>query len=114
MPVNHFWFTRGARLDNEKVILLDIYEKLLTPVQADVLRMRLDEDLSLGEIGEICNISRQGVLGTVKKAEEKLAFYESALQIAEKDRRLREVIRLMEENNENAEYIRMLKEIAGG
>lgn len=101
-------------MDNEEVILLDIYEKLLTPVQANVLRMRLDEDLSLGEIGEICNISRQGVLSTVKKAEEKLAFYESALQIAEKDKRLREVIRLMEEDKANKEYIEMLKEIAGG
>lgn len=101
-------------MDNDDVILLDIYEKLLTPVQADVLRMRLDEDLSLGEIGEICNISRQGVLNTVKKAREKLAFYESALQIAQKDKRLREVIRLMEESNEDKKYIEMLKEIAGG
>lgn len=98
--------------DIPQVVLLDIYEKLLTPAQADILRMRLDEDLSLGEIGEICNISRQGVLNTVKKATEKLQFYESVLKVAEKDGKIREVIKKMEDDG-NVKYAEMLKEITG-
>ena len=55
----------------EMAILLDTYEKLLTDTQVTILRMRYDEDLSLGEIGEILNISRQAVRNAIIKGEEK-------------------------------------------
>ncbi len=67
-------------------ILLDTYEKLLTDTQVTILRMRYDEDLSLGEIGEILDISRQAVRNAIIKGEEKLRFYEKTLKVAKKDR----------------------------
>ncbi len=95
----------------ETVILLDTYEELLTETQVKILRMRFDEDLSLGEIGEICNISRQAVRNAIMKAEEKLAFYEKTLGVAEKELKLKKIISLMEKENADKKYVAMLKQL---
>lgn len=76
----------------EMAILLDTYEKLLTDTQVTILRMRYDEDLSLGEIGEILDISRQAVRNAIIKGEDKLRFYEETLKVAKKDRAILSVI----------------------
>lgn len=62
--------------------LKSIYGSLLTPRQRKVLEFYLDQDLSLGEIGEILRISRQGVYDLLKRSmhtllelEEKLSFF---------------------------------------
>ena len=80
----------------EMAILLDTYEKLLTDTQVTILRMRYDEDLSLGEIGEILNISRQAVRNAIIKGEEKLKFYEETLKVAKKDSAILKVIDKLE------------------
>jgi len=63
-------------------LLLDIYGPLLTPRQRDVLDLYYNYDLSLGEIAEMHNISRQGVHDLIKRGEhalytldEKLGYY---------------------------------------
>ena len=63
--------------------LLRIYGGLLTKRQFSVLTRRYTDDLSLGEIAEQDNISRQGVLNFEKKAlvalykfEKKVGFWE--------------------------------------
>ena len=43
------------------VILLDIYGNMLTDRQRDVMELYYWEDLSLGEIAESNNITRQAV-----------------------------------------------------
>ena len=68
--------------------LFSIYKGLLTDKQADVFSLYTECDLSLGEISEIKNISRQGVSDTVNKTKELLLFYESKLKILEKKRDL--------------------------
>ncbi len=82
----------------EMAILLDTYEKLLTDTQVTILRMRYDEDLSLGEIGEILNISRQAVRNAIIKGEDKLKFYEETLKVAKKDSAILKVIDKLESN----------------
>lgn len=64
-------------------LLLDIYGGLLTPRQRDALDLYYNYDLSLGEIAEMQNISRQGVHDLIKRGEhalyaldEKLNYYE--------------------------------------
>lgn len=87
----------------EMAILLDTYEKLLTDTQVTILRMRYDEDLSLGEIGEILNISRQAVRNAIIKGEEKLRFYEETLKLAKKDRAILSLIDDLESKGLNKE-----------
>jgi hypothetical protein len=67
-------------------ILFDFYGKLLTEKQFNIIEMFYIEDLSLSEIGEEQNITRQGVFDTLKRAEEKLYQYEDTLGLASKFR----------------------------
>ena len=69
-------------------ILRDFYGSLLTTKQDDMLKMRYDEDLSFGEIAEICNVSRQTVLDGINKGEKHLIEYEENLKCLEKQRRI--------------------------
>ncbi len=97
------------------IILLDTYEKLLTENQAKILRMHFDEDLSLSEIGEICSISRQAARDAIQKGQQQLYHYEAALGLAEKEKNLRQIIKMLEKDAENPlklkEDIRQLKKI---
>ncbi|MDN5276915.1 MAG: uncharacterized protein PWR01_880 [Clostridiales bacterium] len=56
----------------EVALLLDIYGGLLTPRQRDVLDLYYNYDLSLAEIAEMHNISRQGVYDLIKRGEQAL------------------------------------------
>ena len=69
-------------------ILRDFYGSLLTKKQDEMLRLRYDEDLSFGEIAEICKVSRQAVLDSLNKGEKHLAEYEENLKCLEKQRRI--------------------------
>mgnify|MGYP000412476723 CR=1 FL=1 len=53
----------------EVAILLDIYGGNLTPKQRDVLDLYYNHDLSLSEIAENHQISRQGVYDLIKRGE---------------------------------------------
>ena len=62
-------------------ILCQIYGKLLTEKQYQVLDDYYNNDLSLSEIAENLNITRQAVRDNIKKGENKLFEYEEKLQI---------------------------------
>ena len=98
----------------EMAILLDTYEELLTETQASILRMRYDEDLSLGEIGEILNISRQAVRNAILKGEEKLRYYEDAFKSVMRDQEINRIAQLLYENPETKKYADMLKKVTEG
>ncbi len=65
-------------------VLLDYYGKLLTQKQLDVTELYYNEDLSLGEISELENISRQGVRDSIKRAEAFLFELEDKLEMVKK------------------------------
>lgn len=71
--------------------LFDIYGKLLTDKEQESFRDYYQEDLSLGEIAEIKNISRAAVQKTIKTVLEKLDYYEDILNIYKKNIKLKEV-----------------------
>ena len=62
-------------------MLLEIYGKLLTPKQYDVIDLYYNQNLSLSEIAEGDNITRQGVRKNLVDAENKLFDYEEKMQI---------------------------------
>ena len=65
-------------------ILLEIYGKLLTEKQQEILIDYYNNDLSLSEIAENNNITRQAVRDIIKKGENKLFELEEKLLIMEK------------------------------
>lgn len=68
----------------EMGILFDFYGNLLTDKQRFIIELYYLEDLSLAEIAEQMNISRQGVYDTLKRAEIKLYNYEKRLGLIKK------------------------------
>ncbi len=75
----------------EIAILLDFYGELLTPKQLDVIDLYYNEDLSLGEIAQHQQITRQGVLDSIQRAETLLTEFETKLGMLKKYRESREI-----------------------
>ena len=69
---------------DEKIIyygtLLELYEELLTEKQYSAIDKYYNMDLSLSEIAQEDKITRQAVRDNIKKAEEKLEYFESKLK----------------------------------
>ena len=63
--------------------LFDYYGKLLTDKQRDYFTEYYIENLSLAEIAENYNVSRNAVFKQIKEAENKLRFYETNLNLLE-------------------------------
>ena len=67
--------------NNVKIsILNELYGKLLTKKQSEIIDDYYNMDLSLSEIAENNNITRQAVRDILKKGEKKLFEYEEKLQ----------------------------------
>ncbi len=67
----------------EVSLLYDFYGKLLSNRQAEAMRLYHEENLSLGEIAEEFDISRQAVYDALKSAEKTLKSYEEKLNLVE-------------------------------
>lgn len=72
--------------------LLDLYGPLLTEKQRRCMEMYFDMDLSLSEIGEELQISRQGAYDMLKRASHSLESYEQRLQLLARFDAVREQI----------------------
>ena len=79
----------------EMSILLEIYGKLLTEKQLEILDNYYNKDLSLSEIAENNNITRQAVLDILKKGECKLFELEEKLLIMEKILKQEKVLQIV-------------------
>lgn len=67
-------------MDNNLVLLLDIYGDILPKSQREALDLRYNSDLSLGEIAEeMGGISRQAVNSYIKNGEQRLMELEGTL-----------------------------------
>ncbi len=66
--------------------LLDVYGKTLNKRQLDVMTAYYNEDLSLSEIADNMQISKQGVRDIIKRAETHLMQLEMQLLFIEKTR----------------------------
>ena len=59
--------------------LFDAYGQLLSKGQQEIMSCYLNYDLTVSEIAENQGVSRQAVMDSVNKAEEKLSMYEKKL-----------------------------------
>ena len=77
-------------------MLCQIYGKMLTEKQYEVINDYYNNDLSLSEIAENNNITRQAVRDVIKKGENKLFEYEEKLLIMKKmlkqEKQIQEII----------------------
>ena len=80
--------------------LCAFYGGLLTQKQPDALRLYYEDDLSLGEIAEELEVSRQNVHELITRSAQKLRKYEAALgsmkRAEESARQLRHAMALLE------------------
>ncbi len=72
----------------ELTYLLDFYGALLTDKQREMMRLRVEEDLSLSEIADGFAVSRQAVHDALRKAEKTLCDMEEKLHLVAKYREL--------------------------
>ena len=68
----------------EQSLLYDFYGELLTSHQKEIYEDFVLNDLSLTEIAEVHEISRQGVHDIVKRCNRQLASYEEKLHLVER------------------------------
>lgn len=76
--------------------LVDFYQSLLTPKQYDYMRLYYDEDLSLVEIADLLDVSRQAVYDNLKRTEMILEDYEEKLKLYDKFLKRAELIEQLE------------------
>ena len=73
-------------------LLFDFYGKLLTKRQKEAMELYYEENLSLSEIADEFQISRQGVHDALKNAEKALKGYEEKLGLVEKMQQSRQAM----------------------
>lgn len=74
------------------IVLYDYYGELLNNDNKRYFEDYYFDNLSLSEIAENANISRNAVHKHIKSTESKLMFYEEKLKLIKKDKKLREII----------------------
>ena len=86
----------------EKIIyygtLLELYGGLLTDKQYSAIDKYYNMDLSLSEIAQEDKITRQAVRDNIKKAEEKLEFFESKLKLYKNFKKEDNIVSKLEKN----------------
>lgn len=78
-------------------LLFDMYSPLLTDKQRDTLDLYYNEDLSLGEISESTDVTRQAVMNCIKKSEARLDELEDKMGLVRRFMSISEYITRLEE-----------------
>ncbi len=71
-------------------VLLDFYGDMLTDKQREVVENYYNDDLSLSEIAEEKNITRQGVRDAIKRSEALLVDMEERLGLAKRFKKVQD------------------------
>ena len=79
----------------EMSLLFDYYGGMLTPKQRECFDMRYNQDLSLGEIGQVLGVSRQGVHDNLTRTEALLRKMEENIGCVSRDLERRKALRVI-------------------
>ena len=96
-------------------MLFDFYGELLTDKQKSIFEMFYLNDLSLTEIGQEINISRQAVRDQLKRTEKILSEYEDKLMLLERFYEQKKLVRKIKsivediENSSNLDSVNIIK-----
>ncbi len=92
-------------------ILLEIYGKLLTTKQLEFMDYYYNQDLSLSEIADNQNITRQAVNTILTKSKKKLEEYEKDLKFMKKQEKIKQEIENLEKMKITAEQEKVVNRI---
>lgn len=73
--------------------LFDLYGALLTQKQQQIFRCYYFDDISLSEIAEFSNISKQAVKDSLDKSEKLLTNYEDKLKLYQKQQKVQKELK---------------------
>ena len=76
----------------EMALLFDYYGGMLTEKQRECFDMRYNQDLSLGEIGEMLGVSRQAVCDNLTRTEALLRRMEENIGCVKRDMQTRRAV----------------------
>ena len=76
-------------------LLFDYYGGMLTEKQRDCFDMRYNQDLSLGEIGQLLGVSRQGVYDNLNRTEALLRKMEENIGCVSRDLERRKALKVI-------------------
>lgn len=95
----------------EKNLLYDFYGELLTDHQKTIYEEAVYNDLSLSELSEAYNISRQGVHDLLKRCDKILEDYENKLHLIEKFEKIKDANEEIKQicSSDNADVDRILQ-----
>lgn len=79
----------------EMSLLFDYYGGMLTEKQRECFDMRYNQDLSLGEIGQVLGVSRQGVHDNLTRTEALLRKMEENIGCVSRDLERRKALRVI-------------------
>lgn len=92
--------------------LFDFYQSLLTDKQRTYMKLYYLEDLSLGEIADEYDVSRQAVYDNVRRTETMLEDYELKLNLFSKFQKRMDIVEQMEkvltDNTDQTEALKSL------
>lgn len=91
--------------------LFDFYQSLLTDKQRSYMELYYLDDLSLGEIAEEYEISRQAVYDNIRRTEMMLEEYETKLNLFEKFQKRQQLILELEKGIQESQSSEQLTEI---
>ena len=92
-------------------ILLSLYGNLLTKTQKKYMDLYYNQDLSLSEIGDNENITRQAVRTILVKSKAKLKEYEKELKFMKMETQIKDLLEKLDESEINDKQKKIVDKI---
>ena len=97
--------------DLSVVLLLDYYGALLPLKQRELVEYYYCDDLSLSEIADNEDITRQGARDSIVRAVARLREFEAALKFVEKSERSKALLKAYKESHSNEDLEKLIQYI---